>query len=177
MAVFIRADALGLSGTERPDQINSQPQVLARLQAIRAHAAVALGLAQSPEQADKLRPATPKIHWLAPAQGYTTGSGAGIAKTEADLCARALSMGRAHHAYPGTSAIATAVAAAIPGSIAAEMHNAQPGSGLRIGHAAGTLELKANVRLAQGRWLADAVEITRSARRLMRGEVFVGNLS
>jgi len=170
-AVFIRASDLGLSGTEKSDDLNKQPDVLAQLQTIRAHATVAMGLAETPAQAEAQRPATPKIHWLGPARAYETGNNSQIMQSEIDLCARALSMGRAHHAYPGTSAVATAVAAAIPGSIAQQMHNAK--HGLRIGHAAGSMEIHAHVLQIGGQWTAPLVQLKRSARRLMRGTVFV----
>ncbi len=171
VAVFVRAADLALTGTEKSQDINKQSQTLATLQTIRAHATVAMGLADSPEQAEHERPATPKIHWIGAAQNHSLANGRNIAKNEIDLCARALSMGRAHHAFPGTSAIATAVAAAIPGTIASEMHDAS--NPLRIGHAAGSLEISAQVAQLSDQWTTPAVTLKRSARRLMRGQVFV----
>lgn len=170
-AVFVRAVDLGLTGTETPGYINKHPEIIARLQTVRAHATVAMGLAHTPEQAEEQRPATPKIHWLGPPVDHSLDNGKSLTASEIDLCARALSMGQAHHAYPGTSAIATAVAAAIPGTLANQMQ--QTDNNLRIGHAAGRLEVSAEVAPSSDNWAVPAVRLQRSARRLMRGELFL----
>lgn len=170
-AVFVRACDLGLTGAETPEYISKHPALIAKLQKIRAHATVAMGLAATAEQAEEQRPATPKIHWLGPPIDHCLANGKYLAASDVDLCARALSMGKPHHAYPGTSAIATAVAAAIPGSLAHEMHNAK--NDLRIGHAAGSLHIAAQVQKVNNHWTAPEVTLSRSARRLMRGKVFI----
>lgn len=170
-AVFVRAADLGLTGTETPTDMHKKPQTLVQLQRIRTHATVAMGLAENPKEAEQKRPATPKIHWLGPPKDHQLPNGRRIRADEVDLCARALSMGRAHHAYPGTSAIATAVAAALPGSLAYDLNNAE--AGLTIGHAAGTLNIAAELKQLNGIWTAPMVRLQRSARRLMRGEVFI----
>ena len=59
--VFVRADALGLTGRELPDEINRQRKLLAQLEAIRAAAAVRMGLADSAEFATAFRPAPPHV--------------------------------------------------------------------------------------------------------------------
>lgn len=58
--VFVAASDVGLDGTETPEQLESQPQVLATLTAIRAHAAVAMGLVATLEAA-AVRPMTPFV--------------------------------------------------------------------------------------------------------------------
>lgn len=171
-AVFVAAADLGLTGAETPAEIADDTERLARLNAVRECAAVAMGLAASPEAARRERPATPKIHWVGPPRAHVLRTGRELAAGDVDLCARALSMGRPHHAYPGTSAVATAVAAALPGSVVQAVV-AGDGARLRIGHAAGVLEVAAELREAGGAWTAPAVRLTRSARRLMQGEVLV----
>jgi len=172
VAVFVRAADVGLSGTETPAEMEADPTRLERLNAIREQATVALGLAETPEQARRERPATPKIHWVAPPVAHTLRTGRKLDVDEIDLCARALSMGRAHHAYPGTSAIATAVAAALPGTVAHECVGRETET-VRIGHAAGRMVVGACVKACEGVWHARHVRLTRTARRLMRGEAFV----
>ena len=117
--VFVRADSLRLTGRELPDAINRDAKLLARLEAIRARAAVAMGLTKSPEDATRNRPATPKIVFVAaPAAYRSSGSNAGvdIDKHSIDVLARIVSMGKLHHAFTGTGSIALAVAAALPGA-------------------------------------------------------------
>ena len=51
--VFVRAKDLGLDGTERPEDLDGRPGLPARLEAIRAAAAVRMGLARTPEEASR----------------------------------------------------------------------------------------------------------------------------
>jgi len=171
-AVFVRAEDLQLTGTETAAQIDRQPALLARLDDIRAVAAVRMGLAPSVRAARDDRPATPKIHWVGAARDHRLANARRLEQTEVDLCARALSMGRGHHAFPGTSGIALAVAAALPGSVLSSIPGiaAKP---LRIGHASGVMQVTATLAREQGVWKAPEVCLERSARRLMQGEVLL----
>lgn len=179
-AVFVAAEALGCTATEHPEAIDADPELMARLEAIRASAAVRLGLAATPEEATQKRPATPKVSVVGPARGYTSTAGAWIASEAVDLCARILSMGRAHHAYTGTGAVALAAAAALPGTVPARCLASPPRRAatvrLRVGHAAGTLEAGAEVADSEDDPDTDAriacVTLVRTARRLMDGVVY-----
>ena len=73
--VFVRAKDLGLDGTERPEDLDGRPGLPARLEAIRAAAAVLMGLARTPEEAGRTSAAVPKIAILAPPAGYRTLAG------------------------------------------------------------------------------------------------------
>src|SRR5690606_26153887 len=83
--VFVRADALGLTGRELPDDVNRQRKLLARLEAIRAAAAVRMGLADRAEFATAYRPATPKVAWVARPSGYRTSAGVDVGADRIDL--------------------------------------------------------------------------------------------
>ena len=106
--VFIDAAAIGLSGAEMPMQINADPALLARCEAIRAYAAVVMGLAPDMTSATRDRPATPKLSWLAPPATYQNSAGETVAAEQIDVLARILSMGKLHHAFTGTGSIALA---------------------------------------------------------------------
>ena len=99
-------------------------------------------------------------------------TGRELTADDIDLCARALSMGRPHHAYPGTSAVATGVAAALPGSVVHDLATGSPAA-RRIGHAAGVMSVGAELDCRDGVWTAPAVSLQRSARCLMAGDVFI----
>ncbi len=171
--VFIRADALKLTGRELPDVINRDAKLLARLEAIRARAAVAMHLAKTPEEATRNRPATPKIAFVAAPASYRTSAGADIDKSGIDVLARIVSMGKLHHAFTGTGSIALAVAAALPGTIVSEVARTLPGVPTRIGHVSGVLAVGAVLEQRNGQWHVDRAVMSRSARRLMEGTVFV----
>ena len=76
--VFVRAKDLGLDGTERPEDLDGRPGLPARLEAIRAAAAVRMGLARTPEEASRTSTAVPKIAIVAPPAAYRTLAGATV---------------------------------------------------------------------------------------------------
>ena len=114
--VFVNAEDIGYEGTELREAINTDPQALARFEAIRVAGALRMGLIKRPEEA-ATRQHTPKIAFVAPAKDYRTASGKEIIAGEIDLLVRALSMGKLHHAMMGTCAVAIGTAAAIPGTL------------------------------------------------------------
>jgi probable AcnD-accessory protein PrpF len=172
--VFVRAADIGLTATERQSDIDGNPACLARLEAIRAHAAVAMGLARDADSATRERPATPKISFLAPPTRYIASTGDAVDVKAIDVTARIMSMGRLHHAFTGTGSVALAAAAALPGTVASTVARAIPeGTPLRIGHTAGRLEVGAVVAQLNGAWTVEKVVMRRTARRMMQGEVLV----
>lgn len=168
--IFVNAKDLGYTGTELQEAINGDPQALARFEALRAHGALKMGLIDSLNGAIK-RQHTPKIAMVAPPQGYTASSGKPVNADDIDLCVRALSMGKLHHAMMGTAAVAIGTAAAIPGTLV----NLAAGGGIReavrFGHPSGTLRVGAKASLVQGEWKVTKAMMSRSARILMEGVV------
>jgi probable AcnD-accessory protein PrpF len=172
--VFVRASALQLSGRELPDTLNRDAKLLVKLESIRAHAAVAMGLARSPDEATKHRPATPKLAWVAPPSSYRSSGGFEVDRASIDLLARIVSMGQVHHAFTGTGSIALAAAAALPGTLVSEVTRTLPGVATRIGHASGILTVGALLEMTKTGWRVEKAVMSRSARRLMQGDVYVG---
>ncbi|MCU0806130.1 MAG: 2-methylaconitate cis-trans isomerase PrpF [Burkholderiales bacterium] len=172
--VFVRAADIGLTATEQAPAIDGDANLLARLEAIRAAGAVAMGLAATAADATATRPATPKIAFVAPPASYETSTGSTLGADDIDVAARILSMGRLHHAFTGTGSVAAAVAAALPGTVvAAVKRDTPPGEPIRIGHPAGRLEVGATVVQRGDRWVAEKAIMRRTARRLMEGSVLV----
>ncbi len=173
--VFIEAAALGLSGKELPEFVNADAALLARCETIRATASVMMGLATDTANATQERPATPKLSWVAPPASYITSAGVMVETHQIDVLARILSMGRLHHAFTGTGAIALAVAAALPGSIVARAmqgsSETHPRNTVRLGHVSGRLSIGATVRHDNGRWRMEKAVLVRSARLIMSGWV------
>ncbi|MEN5040983.1 2-methylaconitate cis-trans isomerase PrpF [Stenotrophomonas sp. TWI1149] len=170
--IFLNAADLGYTGTELQPAINEDKAALARFEAIRAYGAVRMGLIETIEQA-ATRQHTPKVAFVAPAQDYVSSSGRQIAAGEIDLHARALSMGKLHHAMMGTAAVAIGTAAAIPGTLV----NLAAGGGEResvsFGHPSGTLRVGAQAMHVDGQWTVTKAIMSRSARVLMDGAVRV----
>ncbi|GAB2728624.1 2-methylaconitate cis-trans isomerase PrpF [Melaminivora jejuensis] len=171
--VFLNADDLGYTGTELQPAINGDAAALARLETIRAHAAVRMGLIDHVAEAAR-RQHTPKIAFVAPPAAYTASSGQQVAQEDVDVLVRALSMGRLHHAMMGTAAVAIATAAAIPGTLVCQAAGGAPRTHIRLGHPSGTLRAGAEVAQdAGGQWQARKAVMSRSARILMEGWVRV----
>ncbi|MCF6437723.1 2-methylaconitate cis-trans isomerase PrpF [Pseudoalteromonas sp. MMG022] len=173
--LFFNADELGYTGTELQEAINGDDAALARFETIRAHGALKMGLISSLEEA-ATRQHTPKIAFVSKAQSYLASSGKQINAHDIDICVRALSMGKLHHAMMGTAAVAIATAAAIPGTLV----NLAAGGGAResvtFGHPSGTLRVGAAAQYIDGQWQAEKAVMSRSARVLMEGSVRVPQL-
>ena len=174
-AVFIEAATLGLNGAELPEDINKNAALLARFEAIRAHGAVAMGLAESAEYASSTRQHTPKIAFFGKPAAYVASSGKRVQAEDIDVLARIVSMGKAHHAMTGTGAVAIAAAAAIPGTVVSKVLGGVK-TGVRFGHPSGTLGVGAEAQQSASGWAVTKATMSRSARRLMEGSVLIPEL-
>ncbi|HEX5694511.1 MAG TPA: 2-methylaconitate cis-trans isomerase PrpF [Arenimonas sp.] len=170
--IFVRAKDIGYTGTELQDAINGDPATLARFESIRAHGAVRMGLIKDVAEAPK-RQHTPKIAFVAPPTDHVASSGKPIAATDIDLCVRALSMGKLHHAMMGTCAVAIGTAAAIPGTLVNEAAGGGERQAVRFGHPSGTLRVGAEATQVDGQWQVRKAIMSRSARVLIEGAVRV----
>jgi probable AcnD-accessory protein PrpF len=170
--IFLNAEALGYSGAELQEPINGDAEALSRFETIRAYGAVKMGLIKNVDEATS-RQHTPKIAFVAKPKKYLTSSGKTVDVKDIDLAVRALSMGKLHHAMMGTAAVAIGTAAAIPGTLV----NLAAGGGdiesVTFGHPSGSLCVGAQTQFIDGMWTVNKVSMSRSARTLMKGEVFI----
>jgi len=170
--IFLNAEALGYSGTELQEAINADHQALNKFETIRAYGAVKMGLIEHVDKAAS-RQHTPKIAFVAKPAEYLTSSGKTVDIQNIDLAVRALSMGKLHHAMMGTAAVAIGTAAAIPGTLV----NLAAGGGniqsVTFGHPSGTLKVGAQTQCKDGVWTVNKVSMSRSARTLMKGLVYI----
>lgn len=174
--IFMKAEDLGFTGTELQGDINSDSETLAKLEKIRAKGGVAMGLFKDVSEAQSSQH-IPKIAWVGAAQSYSASSGKAVEANKIDLVVRAMSMGQLHHAMMGTAAVAIAAAATTQGTLVNEAagggQSKKQLSEVRFGHPSGTLLVGGKTEQVDGRWQAKKVSMSRSARRIMVGEVFV----
>ena len=170
--IFMKSADLGFTGTELQGDINSNSETLAKLEKIRAKGGVAMGLFKDVSEAQASQH-IPKIAWVAPAQSYSASSGKAVDAADIDLVVRAMSMGQLHHAMMGTAAVAIAAAATTQGTLVNEAAGGSELGEVRFGHPSGTLLVGGKTEQVDGRWQAKKVSMSRSARRIMVGEVFV----
>ena len=172
--VFLKAGELGLEGTEI-DEIDSNPEILCKLQVIRSYAAVIIGLAETPEEAAEYSPAIPKIAFVCGPKKYKAVTGRLITAADIDLVARIMSMGKLHRAFALTGAICTAGAAKIEGTVVNQVMDEAGLSReeIRIGHPGGILPVKPLIEKREGDFYYVEAIAGRTARRLMEGFVLV----
>ena len=170
--VFVNAEDIGYSGTELREQINGDPEQLARFEKIRVAGALRMGLIKTADEA-LTRQHTPKIAFVAKPTDYVSSSGKMVQASDVDLLVRALSMGKLHHAMMGTCAVAIGTAAAIPGTLVNLAAGGCAREAVRFGHPSGTLRVGAQAALVDGQWTVTKAIMSRSARILMEGWVRV----
>jgi len=168
--IFVKADAIGYTGTELQDAINGDAHALAKFETIRAHGALRMGLIKDLSEA-ATRQHTPKVAFVAPPASYAASSGKQVQAGDVDLLVRALSMGKLHHAMMGTAAVAIGTAAAIPGTLVNLAAGGGTREAVRFGHPSGTLRVGAAAQQEHGEWSVTKAIMSRSARVLMEGWV------
>ncbi|EGV19868.1 2-methylaconitate cis-trans isomerase PrpF [Thiocapsa marina] len=170
--VFVNAAAIGYTGTELQDAINGDADALRMFETIRAYGALRMGLIKDVAEA-ATRQHTPKVAFVAPPADYVSSSGKAVTAGDIDLCVRALSMGKLHHAMMGTAAVAIGTAAAIPGTLVNLAAGGGERTAVRFGHPSGTLRVGAEALQVNGDWTVTKAIMSRSARVLMEGWVRV----
>jgi len=169
--VFVSAERLGLAGTEMPDELDRNAEILEKIAAIRAQASVAMGIARSLEEA-RAKSAVPFIGFVSAAQDARTLSGGRLSAAEVDLTVRIISNGQPHRALPLTCSLCTAVAARIEGTTVFQAARRVTGASMRLATPSGMLAVGAEVRRQDGFWHVVHGSLLRTARRLFEGFVY-----
>jgi 2-methylaconitate isomerase len=169
--VYLEARALGLTGSESPDDIEARPAVMDLLEQLRRRAGVLIGLAREPGQ---IGLQTPRIAVVAAPIRFNSLAGQHHDANDFDIATRMMSMQRAHRAVPGTGGLNLGVASQVPGSIPNRVSRPANAAGeIRVANPSGLVSVGAVVRRSKGQWTADRAILFRTARRLMQGEVAV----
>ena len=171
---FLDAADLGLKGTEMPEDLDRNMELLKKLAAIRIAASVAMGIGKTAEQAAEKR-TVPFIGFVSGPQDAATLAGERISGEGVDLTARMLSNGQPHRALPLTVTLCTAVAARIEGSIVHRLtrRSDDPEAEIRIAMPSGVLTVAASVTRKDGKWHAEQGAFYRTQRRMFEGYVLV----
>ena len=176
-SVFVEAKAMGVTGTEDPGDLDAMENVMGHLEAIRAQAAVMMGISETEKEATENSPSTPFVGMVAGPMDARTLAGETIKAADADLTARMVSSGNTHRALPLTGALCCATAARIEGTLnhrhtrAAEV--GREGDDLRIMQPSGILQVSCTVTRTDDGWVAEQAGVYRTQRRLFEGRVLV----
>jgi len=174
LLVFVAAETLGMTGIEGPDEIDGDPALLAKIQAIRGEVAHRTGLGDAWERSHvKSVPTLIALQSPREYKSYTTGKP--LRAAEMDIVGRLYGSGSAHRAYAGGSTACTGVACRIPGTLPHRFLTgpARDGGRIRIGHPSGTIPVEAEVVETAGGYEVRAARIFRTARRVAEGRVYL----
>lgn len=151
--VVMRANALGLTGYESCDALETDDALRTALERIRLTAGELMGLG------DVAATTVPKLTMVAAPQAG------------GNLCTRTFIPHRCHDAIGVLGAISVATAALLPGSPAGEVLVRPESRAVMLEHPTGTFETAISVRAADDGIVVDRAGIIRTARKLMDGTV------
>ena len=167
ISIFVRAAALGISGTESASEVNKNVELLSRCKELRGKGAQLVGMCQDWKLVDEQSPGLPFVILVAPPNHPT-----------ADVNARLIFMNGCHDTIAGTGAVCTAACSRIPKSVVAEQLSCKSSTAevLRINHPEGVMPIwvKASGKyndFVDGQF--DVLAFDRTSRRIMTGIVFV----
>ena len=154
--VVLAADAVGVAGTETPEVLEANPDLTARVEAIRLEAGVRMGLGDVADQT------VPKVALVSPPR-----QGGMIAT-------RSFIPRKVHQSIGVLAGVTVATACLLPGTPAARLARTGPGPVHRgrIEHPTGALDVEIEVAPDAGTVSVVRSAIVRTARKLFDGRVF-----
>lgn len=169
---YVRAKDIGLTGTELPDEMRSNPELMNKFEQIRGTICVELGLVDEPEDAELEYPIFPHLSIVSEPQSYDCSVDKHVSADDIDITARVISMQDPHHAYAMTSGLNLGAAVRIPGSIANEVVRNPDEEWTTLGHPKGTMSIGAVIETDGDQPVVPRVSIGRTQRPLMHGSVY-----
>ncbi len=176
--VLVRAEDIGLKGTELPAEVDANKEASALLEKIRGTAACMMGFAKDLQDATDHSPAVPKVGFFTAPVSYMDIENKEVTESSMDLCARVISVFKCHKACPLTAASSISVAAKLDGSIVQKTLGKEIGDLpiVRIGHPSGVMTMVPTV-VKNGPDMNNAkvpgVAVQRTARRIMDGTLYI----
>lgn len=169
--VFVGAEALGLRGTETPEEMERLPEMQARVSGIRRQIAGALGDI-SKTIGDAM--ALPRIAMVSAPAPYKARDGRIIGAGDVDIVVRMMAGNLPHGGLPLTTALCLGAACRIAGTIPDRLSRSRDAAAgmVRLGHPNGVWSVWARGDDRTGDLSIDAIETEMTQRRLFEGRVF-----
>lgn len=173
--VYLKSDEIKLIGTETPEEIDSDPVLLAKLEEIRGKAAVLMGIIDDYKISATVTPGVPKMTIISEAQDYHSTEGHEILASDYDLSVRMMSMQKAHKSIALTGALCTGAAYQIKGTLVHELleETSRSGQVLEIGHSSGMITVSIKTKTENKNTTIESVSSYRTARKLMVGTAYI----
>jgi 4-oxalomesaconate tautomerase len=156
--VILRASDFGKTGEESPEELESDPELKVRIEKIR------LALGPKMNLGDVTKKTVPKMSLVSKAKH------GGVIST------RTFIPHRVHEAIGVLGAVSVATACVLPGSVAAQVAGIETASGemqLEVEHPTGFFTVDMDASFENGELKVRRSALLRTARKLMRGEVFI----
>jgi 2-methylaconitate cis-trans-isomerase PrpF len=155
--MIIAADSLGLEGNETPQELDSNADLMRRLEKLRLEAGLRMGLGDV-------------AHSVVPKPVLVSAGADGCS-----IQSRYFTPHRCHNAHAVTGAIGVASSFILPGTVSHELRGAMPPSGgtVTVRHPAGQIEISLQTIMEDGQLRIKRAGVVRTARRIMRGAVSV----
>ncbi|MEG2678846.1 MAG: PrpF domain-containing protein [Oscillospiraceae bacterium] len=175
IVIFIRAEELGLKGTESAGEIDANAPLMAEIESIRGHICAQLGLVDDWREAATKTPYQPFFAIVSPPAPYACPNGGTVAAADIDFASRLLFMLKMHKTYPISGTIATGAAARVEGSVVWDLlsDEARRNCVVRIGHPAGVIPVTAVGAGSGEQFHLTKLEACRTARLILDGQVYV----
>ncbi len=149
--MMIRATDLGLSGRERPAELDANPALLARLELLRLQAGLRMGLG------DVSGSVVPKPVLVS------------VGDSANSITSRYFTPHKCHASHAVTGAIGVATAFALPGTVASGA-NMKPGRhGLVVLHPAGQIDVEVDLQGEGEQAALQSAALVRTVRKIMQG--------
>ena len=140
--VLVKAEDLGMKGTELPEEINSNKDVMETLEKIRGTACVMMGFAKDLKEATDNQPGVPKVGFVTVPKSFKDMEEKNVDASKMDICARVISVFKCHKAIPLTAASSVSTAAFLEGTIVNKIAPVKDGQNtVRIGHPSGIMTM------------------------------------
>lgn len=174
LIAYVRAEDIGMTGTELPEEMRNTEGMLDRFERIRGAACAELGLVDEPADAETEYPIFPHLAIVSEPQSYDCTVDRHVDAADIDITARVISMQDPHHAYAMTSGLCLGAAARIPGTIVNEFVRNPDEEWTTIGHPKGTMSVGASLRDTgeSGEIGVERVSIGRTVRPIMIGSAY-----
>ncbi|MDN5816289.1 MAG: hypothetical protein L0K07_08240 [Yaniella sp.] len=158
---FIQASELGVDLERDTASLNAEHAVLELIEYVRSQLAVQLDRVEEPALAATQSATVPRIMLFEPGTGKTT------------VNARAVMMGQFHRALPMTGALCLAAAVHTPGTLVHTRLQQPASPEVIIGHPKGQAVVEVAAEQRDNCVLIHSLGVTRTARRIMDGNVYV----
>ncbi len=174
-AVFVNAEEIGLKGTETAGEVDSDNDLLNRLEAVRGTVGEMIKLIKDRRKSAEESPEFPFLVFVNRAAPYTSFSGKRIEAGDVDFVARMMFLQKLHKAYAASISLCTGTAAMIPGTVVNDVaaKGITDRKVVRIGHPGGVMEVESAVEKRGSEYVVKRSSVGRTARRIMDGFVYI----